>query len=122
MKIPPFALESGSEDVDAIMQQFDTISFDVIQFPTHVLACLQNTGSQELAYREAIVCDHLVKSHDQVVVVHEEIKQMKPAQEAELMSQEKKLDNKACLKKSIAIACQEIPNITEEMFVEAKIL
>ena len=41
VQIPPRALESGSKDVDAAIQQFDTISLDVNQIPTHTLAWLQ---------------------------------------------------------------------------------
>ena len=39
-----------------------------------------------------------------------------------MISKEKELDDRERLEKAIVVACQEIPNITEEMFVEAKIL
>ena len=47
---------------------------------------------------------------------------MKEAKEAQLRSKETYLDDRACLEKAIAVTSQEILDIMDEMFVQAKIL
>ena len=57
-------LETSSEDVDALLQQVHTIALDVNELPTHTLVRLQNMESQELADREQIIGDNLLKSKE----------------------------------------------------------
>ena len=45
VQIALHALETGSKDVDAFMQQFDVISLDVNELPTHTLMQLQKETS-----------------------------------------------------------------------------
>lgn len=71
VQIPPRELETSNEEVDATMQNFHTISFNVNKFPTHTLVQLQNIVSQELANREAIIGDHLVKLQEQDALAKE---------------------------------------------------
>ena len=79
VQIPPRSLESGSEEVDALVDQFNTITLDVNEFPTYVLSRLHKTMIQELFDHEAIVYDHLAKSQKQVATTNEEIKRMREA-------------------------------------------
>ena len=68
------------------MHQFDTISLDVNELPTHILVQFQKTASQKLTNMEEIIGNHLVKLQEQEALTKEEIEHPKKAQEVEIMA------------------------------------
>ena len=85
MQILSWALETNSEDVDVTPHQFHTITLNFNELPTHIMVQLQNTMIQELADREEIIGDHLMKLQEEEEMMKKKIERLKKAQDLEIM-------------------------------------
>ena len=98
-------LETINENVDASLEQFQTIAFDVNELPTHTLVWLQKLGSQEVINREKSISDHLYKSQDWEELTKQEIERLRKEQDILIVEKAQLWDDRPQLEKYVAFSC-----------------
>ena len=104
VQIPLHMIETNSEGVNALLQQFQDLSLDINELWTQKLVQFQRVAIQELVDREQVIGDHLLRLKGKEVEARKDIEDLKKEKYRLMVEKVQLWVIRVCLEQAVSVA------------------